>query len=854
MRRYRVDLFTREFVLENSLECSTADLRYDYLTADKSTLTIPGKPYLTRGDFAVIYSDNKRIFDARVEDYDNSDDNRTTVTLLPLVSSLLDVDIYQDVTDLNNGTVTIPQFMTAAIQSLYASDDPYCNIKGLTINDNGLTTIGSVEAQSSSIYNLYDLAVHFCKMYGFIIDFSLDPTAKKLLISYREIQEYRFKHLKVACSDIIKYTWNNNNTSNRPNKITYYNSDYFNAASNLQYIRSHVRSNTDFDKDYRQSILQSFNKLNQALDFNADPLIYKAEIKAVNDESTTLTSNVSSSRKIDNKEPGITKDISVSSSDSTNKDTNKTSGSITITITETYTNLSPKKPDEVSVTTNTSEETTTSTDPNGKKTVSVNKTKNEKRVVTKTELSGEKTVTTTSTEENRTDNKTTGAWSKTVTTKTSTVKTSADGNTETSNERNETVNTSYDPTTKKTTATDEPKSVTEDVENPNKYSVEVKEENKVTEKSPDGKTTITTTDETVNSTDKTTGKVTTSKRHRVERSNAGSPKREKETTISRKKTSTYSIKTDENGNVTCTLTTSEDNEKNVEDDDRADNEKSTIKMEGTPVQNTSYVYANIIDQSTKAIKSGWYDAVLEVNTKKAYTKTVTKSVDTTIKATGAKDGSNTKETYKYSPTSNETVVTFIAPEEPEDKNVYEIYLTKTVKDKTTNKKTDSHPTFDEYLKDVTDKMLHTEISVTYYWHPSTDVIGGGTIDTDGTTNRVIPVKYKVKSKTGVVEEEDADGKVITPAKSFSEAAMDDAADEMYSDRYDDYIVIHLNSDTKLVDVRGIGELYTIIIDNFKYNTILTGIHRENEHELELTFGMMRQTLTQRLKNFIRKNL
>lgn len=123
-------------------------------------------------------------------------------------------------------------------------------------------------------------------------------------------------------------------------------------------------------------------------------------------------------------------------------------------------------------------------------------------------------------------------------------------------------------------------------------------------------------------------------------------------------------------------------------------------------------------------------------------------------------------------------------------------------------------------------------SLTYYWHP-TDF--SGSVDTDGNTNRVVPVI--TACETVQVDEGD----------TFANASYQAAVNKMYATRYDDLITVVFKAESKLMPVGQIGQLYTLIEGDNEYNTMLTGIHAVNMAYVELTFGYVRKRLTQILK-------
>lgn len=126
----------------------------------------------------------------------------------------------------------------------------------------------------------------------------------------------------------------------------------------------------------------------------------------------------------------------------------------------------------------------------------------------------------------------------------------------------------------------------------------------------------------------------------------------------------------------------------------------------------------------------------------------------------------------------------------------------------------------------------TSQEATYYWHPSDF---SGTIDTDSTTNRVIPVV--TQCDTVMVEE----------GQTFAQAALAKAEEILYATLYDDLIHVTIRAESALITDWGIGQIYILHDGSRKFNTILTAIHTEGMSNIELTFGYVRKRLTQILK-------
>lgn len=125
-------------------------------------------------------------------------------------------------------------------------------------------------------------------------------------------------------------------------------------------------------------------------------------------------------------------------------------------------------------------------------------------------------------------------------------------------------------------------------------------------------------------------------------------------------------------------------------------------------------------------------------------------------------------------------------------------------------------------------------TVTYFLHSD------GTIDTDGSTNRLEPVNYTEKTAAP----DDTEGE----EKTFEEVALLDAQASMLNTDFNHEIIVTFNADSKLVSVGGLGQLYKLITpEGVAYNTVLTGYESVNINYLKLMFGLVRTDLTTILK-------
>lgn len=137
-------------------------------------------------------------------------------------------------------------------------------------------------------------------------------------------------------------------------------------------------------------------------------------------------------------------------------------------------------------------------------------------------------------------------------------------------------------------------------------------------------------------------------------------------------------------------------------------------------------------------------------------------------------------------------------------------------------------------------------TVTYYLHSD------GTIDTDGTTDRLLPVHYT--EKTATADDPPAEGEEPEEEpKTFEENALIDARGAMISNDFNHEIIVTFNTDSKIISVGEIGQLYNLVTpEGVVFNSILTGFEQVNVKYLKLVFGYIRTNFTTILKMQRRK--
>lgn len=213
MKRYRIDVFDREFNYIDMAQTSEPELITDALVQTSSQFSTPKELRVERGNYCQIRSEEGELFQGIITDF-SFDGKKTDVTLAQM-SKLLDAEVFADVTTLASG---IEPWMATQLNSIYAGADTSANLAGLVIQSSTVTP-GSYQENDQGIYNLYDLAVHFFKINGVVIDIRFDPVAKQILFQFRTIDFSSVWKIETKLADVADYSVKSPYNMDYPNKM-----------------------------------------------------------------------------------------------------------------------------------------------------------------------------------------------------------------------------------------------------------------------------------------------------------------------------------------------------------------------------------------------------------------------------------------------------------------------------------------------------------------------------------------------------------------------------------------------------------------------------------------------------------
>lgn len=220
MKRYRLEVFDRNTLgFKCFAEASAPDIYVDALVSSESTLTCKGAIDCKRGDFAQVRIDGKVYFQGTVSDL-AVDGNKTEVKLHQLIE-MLNTEVFADVSLL--GSQTIEAWLTDLLRTTFKGTDTFEQLPNLIITSSSSTS-GYHEESDNGVYNLYDLAIYFFKIYGVILKFSFDYNTKTVTIAMRSVSPTVLR-LDMRVSDVAEYEVENSKTADSPNKVVVRNQD-----------------------------------------------------------------------------------------------------------------------------------------------------------------------------------------------------------------------------------------------------------------------------------------------------------------------------------------------------------------------------------------------------------------------------------------------------------------------------------------------------------------------------------------------------------------------------------------------------------------------------------------------------
>ena len=232
---FKIETFSRDFTFKGFAPFGNSDFGLDYLTLDKSTVTVQ-KITADKGDFAFISAEDI-VYQGIIDDIEI--DVFTVLTLKPLLS-IFDVPYYFGITP----SGYVEDDIKAIIEELYVSNsDALQNISGLSVSAN-THTAGEIAAQG--VISFYDYITTALKAYGVAVKITADAQNKTLTVNISKAAQ-----TPVIEADLPAVLGKNivlGSSYGAVNKITFYNSA--DPTESVTYFR-HTDGSIDTTDDDR---------------------------------------------------------------------------------------------------------------------------------------------------------------------------------------------------------------------------------------------------------------------------------------------------------------------------------------------------------------------------------------------------------------------------------------------------------------------------------------------------------------------------------------------------------------------------------------------------------------------------
>lgn len=219
MKRYRVEIFDRSLNYVSHASVAIPNIAVDYLVPTTSTVTVPQKLLMSKGDYCQVKDDTGWSYQGIISDY-TYDRNTTTITLTQMYE-LLDVEVFADVSTMSAGIET---WLIDRLREVYDGNDEFQKLAGLTMSTASVT-YGTYPVNDDGIYNLYDIVTYMFKVYGIICTLSFDASIKKTYIRFKLVDSVNIWKIETKIKDVLNYSVKSASMMDSANKMIIRNAD-----------------------------------------------------------------------------------------------------------------------------------------------------------------------------------------------------------------------------------------------------------------------------------------------------------------------------------------------------------------------------------------------------------------------------------------------------------------------------------------------------------------------------------------------------------------------------------------------------------------------------------------------------
>ena len=219
MKLYKAEFFKRDFTLRAAVGVKSPELVFDYLTTEKTEITLPGAVKIARGDWAHVTDINGAVIYQGVV-MDTETDKTTTVNVAPLMSIF---DVTTEINRVNIGK-DLEQFIADTIRAAFVENADDCqNVQGLRVQV-GTHTKGAALNIKSDVHDLMDIIVRALTVYNVAVTMELRPQEKAMVATVAKVSSAG-RVIEADLPNVIEKNVYLMDTYGSLNKATYINKD-----------------------------------------------------------------------------------------------------------------------------------------------------------------------------------------------------------------------------------------------------------------------------------------------------------------------------------------------------------------------------------------------------------------------------------------------------------------------------------------------------------------------------------------------------------------------------------------------------------------------------------------------------
>ena len=222
---YRAEFFDRQLNYKFFSVVEQPEIKMDYLTLDKTSLTVPSVIEIDRGWFCRIVRGANQVFQGIVASVSQSRSS-TTITLSPMIA-LFDTQVYKDRTSYNKTDIEgwIAGILRENFSVHNGVDGVVENIQGFTVTTNSSTNGVALSLDDNIHYFWSEIATKAIENGKVAIECSFDPMLKTVSATVKSFAAVSEITLESDLPNVISRNFTMGDRLGGPNKAMIINQD-----------------------------------------------------------------------------------------------------------------------------------------------------------------------------------------------------------------------------------------------------------------------------------------------------------------------------------------------------------------------------------------------------------------------------------------------------------------------------------------------------------------------------------------------------------------------------------------------------------------------------------------------------